>query len=603
MCGLFFISDSFISEEQKKHIYTASERRGKDASGLCVKLTGKEYSVYKEYSPLKSLAKKVVPESFDLICGHSRLMTNGASDNQPLVTQNCIVFHNGIVLNVDELVAQHNLQRNLAIDSEVISSYIERYINEKEIPEILDELLVEISGTLNALIILPNHGKAAFLSNHGSLYYGETDRGCVVASEESTIKKLKVCEVENIKNSFKLIDVDKADVHLRDDKSKFMDYIPVLMSDEHLEAVLEYPEHNLRRCTKCILPSSMPFIKFNEDGVCNYCKNYKPVLHSTNLELLHEKVEIYRRQQDNQTDCIVPFSGGRDSCFALHLICKELKLKPITYTYDWGMVTDLGRRNISLMCSKLNVENIIIAADLNKKRQNIRKNLLAWLSNPNIGLLSLLTAGDKFFFKFVDQVKKETGLSLNIWGINPLETTHFKTGFLGQMPAFEAQGVYVSGFRKQIQYHTARFTEMLKGRGFINSSIPDTLLGEYYRSINKKRDYIHLFDYVKWDEKLIEGVLDSYGWERATDTSTTWRIGDGTAAFYNYATYMLAGFTEHDTFRSNQIREGMITRSHALKLVSEENKPRLENLKWYFDTLNIDGVEIIKRVNSFPKVY
>ena len=50
-----------------------------------------------------------------------------------------------------------------------------------------------------------------------------------------------------------------------------------------------------------------------------------------------------------------------------YIIVKELKMKPITYTYDWGMVTDLGRRNISRMSSILNVENIIVAADLIKK--------------------------------------------------------------------------------------------------------------------------------------------------------------------------------------------------------------------------------------------
>ena len=34
----------------------------------------------------------------------------------------------------------------------------------------------------------------------------------------------------------------------------------------------------------------------------------------------------------------------------------------------------------------------------------------------------------------------------------------------------------------------------------------------------------------------------------------------GTAAFYNYIYYTLAGVSEHDTFRSNQIKEGQITR-------------------------------------------
>ena len=52
---------------------------------------------------------------------------------------------------------------------------------------------------------------------------------------------------------------------------------------------------------------------------------------------------------------------------------------------------------------------------------------------------------------------------------------------------------------------------------------------------------------MKWDENEINKTLiNDYEWELAPDTTTTWRIGDGTAAFYNYV-YKLAGFTEHDT--------------------------------------------------------
>ena len=47
-------------------------------------------------------------------------------------------------------------------------------------------------------------------------------------------------------------------------------------------------------------------------------------------------------------------------------------MSPITMTYDWGMVTDLARRNISRMCSQLGVENIIIADNISKKRTNIK---------------------------------------------------------------------------------------------------------------------------------------------------------------------------------------------------------------------------------------
>ena len=144
---------------------------------------------------------------------------------------------------------------------------------------------------------------------------------------------------------------------------------------------------------------------------------------------------------------------------------------------------------------------------------------------------------------------------------------------------------------------------MLSSAGYFNRSLWDTISGEYYRSFTTKSDYYHLFDYWKWDEKLIENTLDQYGWERAVDTKTTWRIGDGTVAFYNYIYYLVAGFTEHDTFRSNQIREGEITREDALKLVKEENMPRYANIKWYLDTLGMDFREVISLINNIPKMY
>ena len=81
-------------------------------------------------------------------------------------------------------------------------------------------------------------------------------------------------------------------------------------------------------------------------------------------------------------------------------------MNPITYTYDWGMVTDLGRRNISRMCSELGVENIIIADDISKKRKNIKMNLIAWLKSPNLGMISIFTAGDKHFLSMSRLYKK-----------------------------------------------------------------------------------------------------------------------------------------------------------------------------------------------------
>ena len=73
--------------------------------------------------------------------------------------------------------------------------------------------------------------------------------------------------------------------------------------------------------------------------------------------------------------------------------------------------------------------------------------------------------------------------------------------------------------------------------------------------------------------------------------------------FYNYIYNQVAGFTEHDTFRSNQIREGDLDRVKALELVVDENRPRYKNLRWYLDTINMNFKDTIKTINSIPKLY
>jgi len=187
--------------------------------------------------------------------------------------------------------------------------------------------------------------------------------------------------------------------------------------------------------------------------------------------------------------------------------------------------------------------------------------------------------------------------------VNPLEVTHFKAGFLGVAPDFSQNTVYMHGLKKQFAYQSRRFKAMLKSLGYFNRSLLDTLSGEYYRSFTEKSDYYHLFDYWKWDEQLCNQVLSQYDWELAPDTTTTWRIGDGTAAFYNYIYYLVAGFTEHDTFRSNQIREGQITRDEALSLVQIENLPRYQNIRWYLDAIQFDFSDTISEINSIPSYY
>lgn len=603
MCGVFgFVGESGLATDDIGVLVHHSEQRGSDSSGVML-LGGRGYELCRADFAITKLLRRADITSSRVFFGHSRLITDGFGDNQPVVRDNVYVVHNGIVVNDDAVWEDLPVERRQEIDTEVIAAVVEHALADGGSPEdAVRQVLDRCRGVVACVVGLPTLGKLVLFSNNGSLYLGSTAAGQVFASERFPLTEIGAEGIIQVREPVVLdIPVSATEVPVREWREDRSDLVPALGVLSSEADLLVFPEPDLRRCTRCILPETMPFIRFDDEGVCNYCHHYRRRNIPRPKEELFDLVEPYRRADGNE--CIVPFSGGRDSCYALHLIVNELKMRPVTYTYDWGMVTDLGRRNISRMSSELGVENIIVAADIRKKRANINKNLRAWLKSPHLGMMSILTAGDKHFFKHVETMKNQTGIGLNLWGINPLEVTHFKAGFLGVPPDFEEERVYSHGAMKQLRYQGLRLKAMVQSPGYFNSSLWDTLSGEYYRSFGEKTDYFHIFDYWRWDEQTINVALDRYEWERATDTPTTWRIGDGTAAFYNYVYYTVAGFTEHDTFRSNQIREGEMTRSEALTLIKAENQPRYPNIKWYLDAVGLDYESVIKTVNAIRPVY
>jgi glucosamine--fructose-6-phosphate aminotransferase (isomerizing) len=53
-----------------------------------------------------------------------------------------------------------------------------------------------------------------------------------------------------------------------DDNTRVENLIPEFKFNQDEERLLVFPTPNLKRCTKCILPETMPYIKFDEEGVC-----------------------------------------------------------------------------------------------------------------------------------------------------------------------------------------------------------------------------------------------------------------------------------------------------------------------------------------------
>jgi len=94
------------------------------------------------------------------------------------------------------------------------------------------------------------------------------------------------------------------------------------------------------------MPSSRPRVVFT-DGKCNAChwaEQRKEIDYAERKEQFLALVKEKKRHP--AYDCIVPFSGGKDSA-AIALRLKDMGLNPLLVTYGQLMWTDVGQRNFN----------------------------------------------------------------------------------------------------------------------------------------------------------------------------------------------------------------------------------------------------------------
>lgn len=642
MCGIFGVLIGQRREISQRHLRTMVERlfklsesRGKEASGMVLR-TPEAIQVYKEplaasalirqprfRTMLRSLGTDVVRGPLAVL-GHSRLVTNGTQtvpeNNQPVERDGLVAVHNGIITNDGDLWKRHShLQREAQVDTEILLTLLAQYGREdgndfrRSVRRVFDEL----EGTVSVAVLGEDLSRCILATNTGSLYLGRwEDTGVVCfASERLFLQDLEAhmrrrsrrfsgLRIEPIPAGHGVsMDLDTAEpIPFRIGDGNPAAPRPTMVRTAWVaecSSDLEEASDRLRRCTRCILPHTMPFIAFDDEGVCNYCRAYQPV-QTEGREALERAVAPHRRN-DGRPDCIVMFSGGRDSAYGLHYIKNELEMNPIVYTYDWGMITDLGRRNQARMCGSLGVEHVVVSADITRKRRNIRRNIEAWLRRPDLGMVPLFMAGDKQYYYHANKLMRDLGIRLAFACECPLELSRFKAGFCGIREG--NRRIFDVSFGEKMQLLGYYGWQYLCNPRYLNASLVDTFFA-FLSAYGMRHDYLFPFRYVPWHEQtIVDTLVSRYGWELADDTSTTWRIGDGTAAFYNYIYYTVAGFTENDSLRSNQIREGHLTREIALRLVHRENRPRWKSLQWYASTIGFDLKHALSVIDAMPKRY
>jgi hypothetical protein len=650
MCGIFGVVVAEgsrlgprVVRQALDRLFQLSESRGKEAAGLALRHGNTIRVMKRPYAASRMIRTAAYRSMVDdaltppdrrggswqpvAFIGHSRLVTDGlesdSRNNQPVVTDHAVGVHNGIIVNVRELWARFpDLKRRAEVDTEILIKLLERDVAQgRPVQEAARRAFQEIRGAASIAVLFDGLDQLLLATNTGSLYYCPAARdGCFIFASERYILRMLFAtrglrrglppeEIRHLEPGQACV-VDLRDCRvggfsLADGSAQSVTPPPAASPPCRIVDGTAWEDPvppGIRRCARCVLPETFPFIEFDEHGVCNYCRNHRPY-RPHGPEALREVMDHYR-SRDGSPDCLVAFSGGRDSSYGLHYVRTVLGMKPLAFTYDWGMVTDLARRNQARICGKLGIEHILVSADIHCKRENIRRNILAWLRQPDLGMVPLFMAGDKQFYYYAHKLRQQNDIRLFMFCAgNFYETTDFKIGFCrirGGTGRGTLTQVSLWNKLRLAAYYGWRY---LKNPGYLNRSLLDTLFA-FYSSYLMRDDYVYLYHYLRWDEEQIMTTLRrEYDWETATDTDATWRIGDGTAPFYNYIYYIMAGFTENDTFRSNQVREGVLSRAEALRLVRQDNQPRMESLRWYADKIGFDWEEARRVIDSAPKLY
>ena len=335
---------------------------------------------------------------------------------------------------------------------------------------------------------------------------------------------------------------------------------------------------DIRRCSKCILPSNYPFIKFDKDDVCNYCLRFKkPVLNNDGFE----KILTEHRSNTAKYDCLVGLSGGRDSVYGLYLLKNKYKMNPLAYTYDWGFIGEMARLNISNICAQLGVEIILRADNIEKLRYYNSLNCQALLSDIKLGMVPIVQSLDKKYLSLGKEIAKENDIDLIIHcSGHPYEQREFVVGFAGvDQKITQNQHIHTYKLLNKVKLGFYYFKNFVKNTKYFNAAFMENLKS-YYITFFQRSQHFNLYNYVEWDEKRIDEKIKELGFIGSKDYGANqWRMGDTQTAFNNYIYNELAGFTEYDEFRSHQIRDAKLNRDEALRLVKVENKPKIDAIK------------------------
>lgn len=339
----------------------------------------------------------------------------------------------------------------------------------------------------------------------------------------------------------------------------------------------------IHRCTKCLLPTTYPDVSINDQGECNHCVNYKKQILLGEDLLLHK----IKSKTGEKYDCVVGISGGKDSCYVAYLAKKVFNLRVVAVSYDFPFMVELARKNARTVCDSLGIELLVV-----KSHNNFEYNLLR---NHFISLAGTGTTWGQCMFchygieAILNKIAGEYDIPFILSGVtssevwwNPGNRIGILAKRLKQLPvneklrfAFYQCKAYSGLVDQRIQFP-------LKGNNPLN-------VYSRARVSSGSPEIISVFDYIPWDQKVIENTLmEETGWERPNQL-LSWRYDCILEPLLDYTFFKEFGISSSGLYLCGLIRAGVINREDAYKMMSvNEDETRMyESLKFVLDYLKI----------------
>ncbi|MGY2134954.1 hypothetical protein ACW9KT_22170, partial [Hymenobacter sp. HD11105] len=129
------------------------------------------------------------------------------------------------------------------------------------------------------------------------------------------------------------------------------------------------PQAPQQRCTRCIMDTTVPGIRFDSSGECSFCALHDkldqafPLGEAGRLQVQKLADDIKQTGKGKKYDCVLGVSGGRDSSYTLWYCVTKLKLRPLAVHFNDGFGNPVAGENMVKACRKLGVELRTITSD------------------------------------------------------------------------------------------------------------------------------------------------------------------------------------------------------------------------------------------------